>query len=334
MLRKKIIILPAIILFVTILVSCSHNLTSEVKSDINQVPISLSPTATPSLFTTPTKNELNNDKDDDIQLTQVEGTNGLWLIQDTEFKQYSDRLERFESWFPKLANEDLDLINSVATLDDLSSIQNDDEFIMLLASIPNDSIYLYGCRQGVILRFNEYYNFFAWDYITPMGILPVMYYADYNGDGQKEIAISIHLGTDTGVSIDSLYLVELKSDGAMQAFEFTSKEYITQLENCITFKYDNIDSMLQFYINGEKVGNKINISEMTEDLGEFREICFGQQICFSITNDAIVMSVTPELYLGTMGAPTYDFMPNISAKVIFEDQMFSLSEFEYEETLN
>lgn len=46
------------------------------------------------------------------------------------------------------------------------------------------------------------------------------------------------------------------------------------------------------------------------------------------------MSVTPELYLGSMGAPTYDFMPNISANVIFEDQMFSLSEFEYGETLN
>lgn len=340
--QKFIYVLISCIIIGIYLVSCSPNSDAETMKENNPVSISPSQTVVPSLLPTPAYSGSSDTSD--IQLVQVEGTVGLWMIRynQTENNQAgnneSDNNEANHinnsdippSWFPKLTIDDLNLINTTVTNSEFSQMQDNEEYLMLLSQIPEENISMYGCNQGIIMRSKDNYQFFDWDYLTPMGLLPIMEYADYDGDGQKEIAVSIHIGTGTGVSVDQLYLVKSANDGAMQAYEFSREDYIKQLENTITSDYKE-NGLLQFYINGEKTGIGIDISKMVKDIGDYREIGFGQQIFFSISKDEISMGAIPELYLESMGAPTYDLMPNISAKVKFLNHTFTLTDFKYEE---
>ncbi len=343
--KRKFTLLITIIFIVLFLISCSNNLVSEPQGVHSPVTISQPPTIAPttslsitSTSTPTTKPTLTPTSipsvyfkchnNNNIIFTQVAGSSGLWLIQDEKIFNENDTLNLFKSWFSQLSIADLDYITTEVTQNDLSNMPEYTEYIILLTALPEDNVYLYGCSQGIIIRVNDYFQLFDLAYTSPMGILPVICYSNYDGDGQKELAISLHLGTGTGVSVEYLYLIEIDENGKMQAIEFTSEQYIPLLENSITATCNN--NLLQFYINGEAVGESINISIIIEDLGYYKDISFGSQISFSFTNDAITISAIPGLCLIDLIFPLFDYMPMITAKVNLEDNIFTLSDFKYD----
>lgn|GEM_PF-5085227 len=253
------------------------------------------------------------------------------IVKPTEQPNPTTDPKEFANWYQKITIDDLKNTKKVESTDTLVSILSKKEYLILLDSIPKDNIYLYGCSNGVILRVKNKFQFFEWNYLTPRLIFPRIGCADYDKDGQKEVAISLYTGSGTGISIERLFLVKTRKDGTMHATEFDSNQYNAQLSERVVGKYDKTLKMLQFYIDGKKAGKGINLTELIMDLGDYDRIVFGEQILFNFINNKIILEAKPGLVLKDMAAPMYDTMPNISAKVVFKNNKFSLTDFEFKE---
>ena len=278
--------------------------------------------------------KFKNDESIDIQLSQPFGKDGIWLVKDVGVECLEDSYKRFADWYQNITIEDLSKIKTMVTINELSNLPDKDQYIILLASIPKNNIYLYGCSKGVILRNMDNYQFFDWSYLSPMGVLPRIGYADYDDDNQKEIAISLHTGTGTGVSIEQLYLVKSRKDGTMQATEFIPYQYTSQLNERVIGNYDINNDLLQFYIDGKKRGTAIDLSEMIKDNGSYSNISFDSHISFYFSNDEIMLGAIPTLYFANILYPEYEEMPSIDAKVVYKNNKFSLADFKYKDAID
>lgn len=58
---------------------------------------------------------------------------------------------------------------------------------------------------------------------------PSIMEADYDNDGDNELAIHVWLIHGTGVSIDSLFIVDKASDGCWYMFQFLIKDFINDM---------------------------------------------------------------------------------------------------------
>ena len=70
---------------------------------------------------------------------------------------------------------------------------------------------LYGYGNGLILRRDDAFSYFPFVWRSPLDVRPQLWPGDWNGDGTEDVAIWTHAGTGTGVSVDSLFLVDLSA---------------------------------------------------------------------------------------------------------------------------
>ncbi len=261
----------------------------------------------------------------DIQMTQPFGKKGIWLVEDVDANE-EENIQQIEHWYQNLNIKELNKIKTKVNSYTISKA--DRGSIILLAAIPKEKVYLYGFAQSnaVILRINNKYQLFRWEYTSPTGILPRMGYADYDHDGKKEIALVMHTGTGTGVSIDQLYLVKTQNDGTLSALEFTRYQCINQIMERISATYNQTKGTLQFFIDDRKVGNVIDISSWIQNGYQYSRIEFGEQISFGISKKSITLNINPGCYFENICSAQYDEIPNFSAKVIYKRGDFSLSD--------
>ena len=90
---------------------------------------------------------------------------------------------------------------------------SDTDHFPLYAKIEEDDIYLYGMDgQGMILHHEGTDTWFDWPGLTPRFILPQMAYYDFDGDGIKDIAVTLYWGSGTGVSMMDLHIVKISDN--------------------------------------------------------------------------------------------------------------------------
>lgn len=260
----------------------------------------------------------------DIQMTQPFGEKGIWLVEEVDV-QGTEHIKSIETWFTKLSIKKLNKIKTVVDTNQMVSTKKGST--ILLASIPKEKVYMYGHGgdDGIVIRINNKYQLFPWTYFAPRAVKPKMGYGDYDLDGSKEIAVSFYTGSGTGVSVEELYIVKQQKDGTFYALEYTPYEYTKELSARVKAKYNQTEEKLQLYIDNKKVGKPIDMSSWIKEGYTFSDIEFDNQITFHITNKAITINVLPDCYLEGIPSPVYENMPTISAKVIYKDGNFSLS---------
>ncbi len=130
-----------------------------------------------------------------------------------------------------------------------------DSDIKLIASIPEEKIYLYALNeeedqilraemyQGLILSVNGKKQLFDWETIAMIVDLPQLSYVDLNGDKKKEIAIILSRGRGTGIVHQTIHIINPEN--------FT--EY--KVENPLDIIKDNVETQI---ISGREVKVKIN----------------------------------------------------------------------------
>lgn len=106
----------------------------------------------------------------------------------------------------------------------------------LIAEIPERNIRLYGTSDSVVLQIGDRERAFDWAYMTPRMIMPVMHAADFDADGDDELAIILHVGSGTGIAIDELHIVEFDESGLMEDHLFAESDYIAQLDEHVRFR--------------------------------------------------------------------------------------------------
>jgi beta-lactamase regulating signal transducer with metallopeptidase domain len=91
------------------------------------------------------------------------------------------------------------------------------ESSVLLASLPDDQIYLYGDQtdydttdayDGLYLSINGVSRYYGWQNIGKESFLPALSLNDMDGDGQKELVIVLTTGEGTGVDQKAVHVID------------------------------------------------------------------------------------------------------------------------------
>ena len=137
---------------------------------------------------------------------------------------------------------DIDLASLPQEIVDPMEWSDDPNAIYLLSELAEDDIYLYGLgdKTHVLLRQGEQRALLDWEYITPRLILPEMKFADFDGDGAKELAVILYNGSGTGISIEELHMVSWRGTEAVDDV-YQADEYQKQLAEQVGWRYDAIN---------------------------------------------------------------------------------------------
>lgn len=102
----------------------------------------------------------------------------------------------------------------------------------------NKNIALYGIdndmSQGVLLQWENTLQWFDWIYSTPRTISPQLYFSDFDGDGELEIAAILYVGSGTGVSVEELHIIEYE-EGNLIDYCLPHSLYRQDLTNALQF---------------------------------------------------------------------------------------------------
>lgn len=183
--------------------------------------------------------EYNNIKQSEVKdlKSQIERQNNQLLEKDDLFNQYVQEFEKY--------NNCNDEIRPITSAEDFFNID-----LPLIYYLPEHDIRLYGCHPfGLILYVSDYAYYLDVAYMTPRFIMPEIHVEDFDDDGEIEIALITYIGSGSGVSIEKLYMIEMK-----KSFNPELENNLNESMDLIKFEQDNIDDLLdtiKIYANYE-----------------------------------------------------------------------------------
>lgn len=194
----------------------------------------------------------------------------------------------------------------------------------VIAETDGIVIYAMNNTDNIIIEHDGVADIFRGQgWLTPRRILPRAACGDFDGDGEKELAVSYYIGSGTGISVDQLVIYEKGEDGHFTEHKFESPENI--LNEKLTAEYDEENTSVTFNFDGQSV---------THDYGEgfqwIKEILsadsdaefgFGSIISYSFDGDKIVLTSSAGLY-------TQFYAVGVTADVEYADGKFTLTNFE------
>jgi hypothetical protein len=205
------------------------------------------------------------------------------------------------------------------------------EPLSLIADIPDRDIRLYGAPDGVVLQIGEHEQAFEWGYMTPRGIMPVMHAADYDSDGEEELAINLHIGSGTGIAVDELHVVEFDETGRMEDHVFAKRDYTAQLDEQVRFRVVSRDSGVMGEIEIGTRTYHANLTSFTlEDYGDFLDrLFYGNIVRFEVTPQKVTAEFGVSVGFDQLAIPQY--IGTLQADVEYrEDGRFLLRIFAFE----
>lgn len=225
-----------------------------------------------------------------------------------------------------IANTD----NSNLTLDDFKNAKRLDEIIgepgwedtslFILAELPVEDITLYGMKdkdgiyENVAIRSGETINYYGWSYYA--GKFDAgMSYQDYDGDGAKELAVHLYLGGGTGVSVDQLFMLEELRPGVFEPIQFMSNDYITQVENIVSYRVNEENKTISLFKDETELQN-VDISWLKEN-EKVKNVYYGNIVSFDLSH-GIVMSITPGMEINDWVSLQYDGFSELEATVEYQ----------------
>lgn len=199
---------------------------------------------------------------------------------------------------------------------------DDPQDIYLLAQLVEDDIYLYGMNDNahVLLRQGEQRALLEWQYLTPRLILPEMKFADFDGDGGKELAVILYTGSGTGISIEELHIVTWQGNTATDHC-YQAQDYQKEMLEQVKWLYDAENSKATLHCGYLDV-------YLTEQAGShYDEVeglaAFGDQVDFEVTeNDKIKVKFA--VGLSRTGWDMPDYIGEITAQVVYRNGKFAI----------
>ena len=133
--------------------------------------------------------------------------------------------------------------------DELLSI---DDTTPLLTALPDEGLYIYytdrTVKSGVLVKYDGMLQFFAWRF-TPELARPDVYIADYNGDGEKDIAFTYVSEVGETQFCENLHLL-LRTEDKFEDRYYTGEKASIQCGNHLVVAPKGDDKYIA-YIDGE-----------------------------------------------------------------------------------
>lgn len=219
--------------------------------------------------------------------------------------------------------------DSPATVEPERVSQASEEEMQLLGSISGEDVTLYGRSSGgVLLRANGKEHVFEdWLYMTPRGISPSMQLHDYDGDGIKEIALSLNVGSGTGLAINELRVV---NPDTFEADFFAPDDYLAQLNQAIGFQVVRLDDKLTGLLSIEGKVRKVDLQQYdSQDYGPIKNgFIFSNIVDFNLENDRMEAQFGAGMNVEAFVSPEY--IGNLFADVKYASGKFTLHNFRFE----
>lgn len=260
-------------------------------------------------------------------------TTGLWVVENIlKEEEYQTALKQSMWRNYYLKNPDKLKQDSLhGTEGMMEALQNQGNYVILLSELVEEEIALYGLvcdsnSAGTLLYYEGRCQYFDWYYCGTRLILPELYNADYNNDGNEELAVILCGATGTGVNIEQLFILQ-RTGGQWQDEEFTSKNYLAQISQQITCNYRDETNSVQFFDKEKDV--LLGENDLTPVLGEehYEKTIWGNIVSFVPEDEKIYLQVKPEFV--PEGRPVGWFNDTVlRARVVYGSEGFSLEEFE------
>ena len=177
----------------------------------------------------------------------------------------------------------------------------------LLAVIESENIELYGVNPyGYVLYQNGRGTYFEWPGLTPRGIAPEMKYFDFDGDGEKELAVILYVASGTGFALMDLHILTIDQSEDLKPvytdFALRGGEAQSWLPKDLTVITDKLQEP------SEKIG-------------------FGDIVYFEFEGDTIQTTIAIGLW--HEGWRVLDFVGEVQAEVTFEGKEFALKNYTF-----
>ena len=151
---------------------------------------------------------------------------------------------------------------------------------------------------------------------------PSILEADYDNDGDNELAIRIHLLSGTDLSIDSLLMVDKASDGCWYMFQFLYNDYLSAIYEKFTFA--NINKNSYFVWDG----NVIDIPQKRVDERVYSSYFIGNIVSIKYSFDQILIKFNVGYDLDVYW--DYSSGHGVLAKVQYQGEgKWELAEYDY-----
>lgn len=199
-----------------------------------------------------------------------------------------------------------------------------------IAEIPEREITLYGKDDGVLLMIGGQAYPFDWTYLTPRKIMPVMQAADFDADGEEELAIILYVGSGTGVSVEELRIIEFHEEGVEADYWFPPEDYLVQTAENAAFRTLIKDGVLLGEIAAGSQTYHVNLETFaSEEFGKIDDrLIFGDIVGFRAKDGKL----TAEFGVGIGGEKfaTPQYIGTLHAEVRYRDGVFTLTNFAFE----
>lgn len=208
----------------------------------------------------------------------------------------------------------------------------DERFFPLFAMIKSEGIYLYGVNPyGMVLNQNGKGTYFEWPGLTPRAILPEIDYCDYDGDGEKELAVALYVASGSDWSLMDLHILEIDETG--DTGRRTKPEYTDY-----ALLSNEIDEWFTEPIIAEQAADKKSVTvnfcgrsyvvatdEDELESGPFTGVGYGGIIHFILDEGEIKVNIVVSLKHENWAVGLH--FGEIEAKVKFDGEKFFLSDY-------
>ena len=205
----------------------------------------------------------------------------------------------------------------------------------LYAALPKDDFYLYGIYPtGMVLYHENQGHYFDWPGLTPRLILPEMAYYDYDGDGEKELAVTVYYASGTGLALMDLHIIKInKSDSSwppVTYYDYTvsssyNDENPTDIEKLLgedfPFTLEDNGETVHFMMDDKSYIAHNKLDE--EYAGLPQKIVYGNIVYFNLHEDN---HITVDISIGfQLNFATPAYFANVIADVNFDGEKFSFT---------
>lgn len=262
----------------------------------------------------------------------------FWVVENIlEESAYEEELERarlqryYENDPERLEDVTLEGWNGL-----VEAVQSGPEggAVVKLSETPDGQVRLYGmvncgATEGVLLAFDGKCQYFCWDYTSPRLVMPNLNRADYDGDGQEEVAVILLAYTGTGVSAEQLILLEKQEDGYFEAAEYSHAAFREQIDAEVACSYDEETKRLSLRdtVQNRLIG-EMDLTVFMEETSVYEGTYFGDIVSFVPEDEEIYIQIMPGIRLQGWATLGYTGEDVLRARVVYDGKDFSLEDYE------
>ncbi|MBS6395785.1 MAG: hypothetical protein KH452_01355 [Clostridiales bacterium] len=166
-----------------------------------------------------------------------------------------------------------------------------EEDTYLLGQTGAYTLYGKGDYEWMLLEYGGSYAQIHYPYTSNYMIPLVLQEADYDGDGEPELAIWFNIKHGTGLYIDTFFMAD-QEDGELTVYQFLEEEFTAQLQEHIF--WERTETGIQPLVDGQKAGAEME--DRGDGMEDFSYVSAGSHVRFFCEDGKVMIRAELEAW--------------------------------------